>query len=130
MKKFMTIVAIATTLIISSAAVAHVTGNTFEGTVRFESSEMPALNFTMPVSRAADIFNLMPESVTTVCRQKYAAVRAECARAGRFSHEGVSVQRTGADPAMEFVFTVPGYKLTVSNVSWRMLDAMFGLGNE
>ena len=119
----------ATTILICSAVAVVTSGDTSNGTVRFESAETPSLNFTMPVSRVADIFRLMPESVTTVCRQEYAAVRSKCARSASFTHEGVSVKVAGNDPGLQFVFTIPGYTLTVNDVSWQTLDAMFADSN-
>ena len=117
------------TLVVSTVAIAHVIGDIpEEGTVTFESTQKPALNFTVPVSRAADIYRLMPESVATVCREEYAAVRGKSRRSAKFYHEGVKVQFSGEDPQLQVVFTVPGYRLTVRDVSWDRLDALFYTG--
>ena len=126
MKKFfiLLIAAVAATLTLCSASAA-LNGNDINGTVRFESDAIPALNFSMPVSRAADIFRLVPDSVAGVCVREYEAVRAKCDRASRFTHEGVSVRRTGDDASMTFEFAVAGYRLTVSDVSWADLDYLF-----
>lgn len=128
MKRFFILAAIVAATVLCTAAFAFVLDDDSVpngGTVRFESTHMPQLNFTMPVSRAADIFRLMPESVAGVCRQEYAAVRSKCCQADHFTYEGVNIRCAGADPALQFVFTVPGYKLTVSGVSWETLGRMF-----
>ena len=126
MKKFIifTLAAIVAAFTLCSARTNR-TGCISEGTVRFESSAMPALNFTMPVSRAADIYRLMPDSVTALCGSEYETVRSKSLRSSTFTHEGVKVRKTGDDPSMTFVFSVPGYKVTVSEVSWEDLDLFF-----
>ena len=96
-----------------------------KGIVQFESTAIPALNFTIPVSRAQDIFRLMPDSITTLCVSEYEAVRSKCNQKSRFTHEGVAVQWTGNDPNLTISFAVSGYKLTVIDVSWGDLDVMF-----
>ena len=128
MKRFFTVVAIMAAIVVSTAAFAYVTEGAPDstiGTVQFECTEMPALNFTMPVSRAAEIICLMPESVTGVCCQEYQAVREKIRRSSVFTHEGVQVQCTGADPSVKIVFSLNGCRLTVSGVSWETLDRMF-----
>ena len=126
MKKFIiiTLAAIVAAVTLCSATSA-LTGNTSNGTVRFESTSMPALNFMMPVSRATDIYRLMPESITSLCGSEYEAVRDRFHNSRSFTHQGVTVMRTGENPSMTFTFTVPGYKLTVSDVSWEDLDSLF-----
>lgn len=128
MKKIIavSIAAIAATIVLSAFG----SENGSKGTIRFESTDMPALNFTMPVSRAADIFMLLPESVTSVCCREYAIVRGQCNNTSQFTYEGVNIQCAGADPTLQFVFTVPGYKLSVSDVSWDTLDDLFGMVNQ
>lgn len=120
----LSIAAIAATITLCSAA-SSLSGNSSNGTVRFESSSTPALNFTMPVSQATNIYRLMPESVTRLCDSEYEAVRNKCLRSSSFTHEGVRVTKTGDNPSMTFVFSVPGYKVTVSDVSWEDLDFLF-----
>ncbi len=115
----------AVTLCSASAGMSDVTSS---GTVRFESTSVPALDFSMSISRAAEIFRLMPDSFTSLCSKEYEAVRSRCERYQRFTHEGVTIQRTGSDPALTIEFSASGYKLTVSDVSWEELDRMF-LGN-
>lgn len=126
MKKFIiiTIAAIAAAVTLCSAG-SSLTGNASNGTVRFESASVPALNCTMPVSRAAAIFRLMPESVTSVCIDEYGVVRKKCLRTSSFTYEGVKVRMTGEDPSLTFDFSIPGYRVTVSGVSWDDLDVLF-----
>ena len=129
MKKFIIFIlaAIVAAVTLSSATV-NLAGGTFDGTVRFESSAMPALNFTMPISRAADIYRLMPESITVLCGSEYESVRDKSVRSRSFTHQGVTVKRMGENPSMTFTFTVPGYRVIVSDVSWDDLDLLF-IGN-
>ena len=126
MKKFIifTLAAIVAAVTLSSATI-NLTGSTSNGSVRIESSSVPALNFTMPVSRAADIYRLMPESITALCESEYEAVRAKSFKSTSFTHQGVTVKRTGENPSMTFTFSVPGYKVIVSDVSWDELDLLF-----
>ena len=126
MKKFIifTLAAIFAAVTLSSATI-NLTGSTSNGSVRFESSTVPALNFTMPVSRAADIYRLMPDSVIALCGSEYEAVRSKSSNSASFTHQGVSVKRTGENPSMTFTFSVPGYKVIVSDVSWDELDLLF-----
>ena len=121
---FFNVAFIASILSLCSAIAATTSNNILPGTIRFESTEMPALNFTMPVSRAADIYRLLPSSVTDVCRQEYEAVLDKCNRSHKVNHEGVKIQWSGANPDLIFVFTVPGYKLTVSGVSVETMDSI------
>lgn len=131
MKKFIiiTIAAIVATVTLCSSS-SSLTGNSSNGTVRFESTSIPALNFSMPVSRATDIFRLMPESVTSACITEYEAVREKCHHSSSFTHEGVKVRKTGENPSMTFDFSIPGYKMTVSDVSWEDLDVLFTSNEE
>ena len=131
MKKFIiiTIAAIVATVTLCSAS-SSLTGNSSNGTVRFESTSTPALNFSMPITRATAIFRLMPESVTTTCINEYEVVRKKCLNTSSFTHEGVKVRVTGENPSMTFDFSVPGYKVTVSDVSWDDLDVLFTSNEE
>lgn len=125
MKKFIIILAAIVSAITLCSAAAHVTGNSANGTIRFESTSTPALNCTLPMSRAAAIYRLLPESVTALCANEYDAVRDKCLRSSSFTHEGVTVKRTGNDPSMTLTFSVPGYKVTVSDVSWADIEFLF-----
>lgn len=118
------LVAVAATVTLCSATSAF-SDDASISILQFESTSMPSLNFSMPVSRAMDIYRLMPESVTSVCVNEYEAVRSKSLRSSSFTHEGVKVRKTGDNPSMTFVFSVPGYKVTVSDVSWEDLDRLF-----
>ena len=108
MKKFIiiTLAALVAAVTLCSAT-ANLSGITSTGTVRFESSSVPALNFSMPMSRAAEIFRLMPESVTSVCVNEYAAVRDKSLRSSSFTHQGVKIRKSGENPSMTVGFTAP-----------------------
>ena len=96
------------------------------GTVTLESVSVPALNFSMPASRAVQILALMPDSIVDACRQEYRVVRTKCNSSSRFTHEGVQVRvtdRNGSTVSIEF--SVPGYKVSADDVSWTELDAFF-----
>ena len=125
------LVAVAATVTLCSATSAFSDDSSIS-ILQFESTSMPSLNFSMPVSRAMDIYRLMPESVTSVGVNEYEAVRSKSLRSSSFTHEGVKVRKTGDYPSMTFVFSVPGYKVTVSEVSWEDLDLLFigTAGNE
>ena len=128
MKRFFILAAIVVATVLCTAAFAFVLDDPSVptgGTVRFESTNMPELNFTMPVSRAAGIFRLLPESVSGVCRQEYEAVLDKCNRSHRVNHEGVKIQWSGVNPNQTFVFTVQGYKVTVSGVSVETMNSIF-----
>ena len=107
------------------SATSYVAGTSANGTIRFESTSTPALNCTLPMSRAAAIYRLLPESVTALCADEYDAVRSKCLRSSSFTHEGVKVKRTGNDPSMTLTFSTSGYKVTVSDVSWADIELLF-----
>lgn len=95
------------------------------GTIRFESSSMPALNCTMSMKSAVDILRLMPDSIIAFSMTEYDAVRDQLFNSTSFTFHGVKVKRTGENPSMSFVLTAPGYKLTVSDVSWDDIESLF-----
>ena len=114
MKKFIifTLAAIVAAVTLSSATI-NLTGSTSNGSVRFESSSVPALNFTMPVSRAADIYRLMPDSITALCGSEYEAVRAKSFKSTSFTHQGVTVKRTGENPSCRPLLELKRFGLAV-----------------
>ena len=126
MKKFLIIAIAAIAAITLCSATFNESESDYTGSVRFESTSRPSLNFTMSLDRANDIYRLLPESVTGTCANEYKAVRRKAAASSRFIHEGVSVTLTGNDPSLTFVFSTSGYKVTVSDVSWAELDLIFG----
>ena len=119
-----TIAVIATTITLCSAT-SSMSSNTSNGTLRFESTTMPALNCTLPMSRVTAIYRLLPESLTNLCFSEYQTVRDKLNHSSTFTHEGVRVRMTGEDPMMTIIFTIQGYKLTVTDVSWNDIDSVF-----
>ena len=68
MKKYIIIVIAAIVAAITLCSATSSLGDSAtKGTVQFESAAIPALNFVMPLSRAQDIFRLMPDTITTLC---------------------------------------------------------------
>lgn len=126
MKKFiiLTLAAIAAAVTLCSAT-ADRNASFPNGTIRFESSSMPVLNCTMPMKSAVDILRLMPDSIIALSMTEYEAVRDQVFHSTSFTYQGVKVKRTGENPSMTFTLTVPGYKLTVSDVSWDDIDYLF-----
>ena len=127
MKKIiiLAIAAIAATIALCSFAAAE-ENIPSSGTVTLESVSVPALNFSMPASRAVQILALMPDSIVDACRQEYRAVRTKCNTSSRFTHEGVQVRVTGRNGStVSIEFSVPGYKVSANDVSWTELDAFF-----
>ena len=98
-------------------------------------SAIPALKLALPFSffsfiiatlpKLTSIYRLMPDSITALCGSEYEAVRAKSFKSTSFTHQGVTVKRTGENPSMTFTFSVPGYKVIVSDVSWDELDLLF-----
>ena len=127
MKKIMliAIAAIAAVISLCSAASAVLSDNSSAGTVSLESSAVPALNCTMSISRAEDIIHLLPESITSLCKQEYVTVKGKCRNHSNFKYEGVNISLAGTDPSLNITFSVPGYKVIVDNVSWTTLDSLF-----
>jgi hypothetical protein len=128
MKKTILIViaAVAATFVLCSA-VSAASGNASTGTVSFESTQMPALNCTMQMAAASQIFHLLPGNIAEMCKDEYKAVRGKCVKSDRFTHEGVRVRVTRNDGATVSVeFSVPNYKVVAQDVSWVELDRLFG----
>ena len=97
-----------------------------QGTVTFESSAMPALNFTIPLKRVADIYPLVPENICGICSGEYETVRNKCHSSSNFTHEGVRVRKIQDNgKTVTLVFTLPGYKITVKDALWEDLDQIF-----
>ena len=116
------IAAIAATFVLCSAASAT-SENASSGNVSFESYQMPALNCSMQMETASQIFHLLPGNIGDMCRDEYKTVRGKCAKSGSFTHEGVKVQVTENNgTTASVVFSVPNYKVIAQNVSWEELD--------
>lgn len=126
MKKFIiiTLAAIVAAVTLCSATIDR-NASFPNGTIRFESSSMPALNCTMSMKSATDILRLMPDSIIALSMTEYDAVRDQLFNSTSFTYRGVKVKRTGENPSMTFTLTAPGYKLTVSDVSWDDIEFLF-----
>jgi hypothetical protein len=119
-------VALVTTTLCSATAAIVTSGDTSQGVIRVESLNMPELNFEVPISRAAAIYDeLATENITSICEKEYRSVRGKCAYSSDFVHNGVRVLRTYEGTKMNFDFSVPGYHLYVKGVSWDTLDEIF-----
>ncbi len=128
MKKTILIViaALAAIFVLCSAATAF-SENASSGSVSFESTQMPALNCSMQMAAASQIFHLLPGNIADMCRNEYKAVRGKCAQSSSFTHEGVRVRVTENNgTTVSVVFSVPNYKVVARNVSWVELDRLFG----
>ena len=126
MKKIIAIVIAAVAAVVAlTAAVSAPESITTEGKVSIESSAVPALNCTMSIDRVGDIYRLVPGNIDDVCRKEYIAIREKCGSRSRFTHEGVNVQVKDNGGTVTMVFSITGYKLTVSDVTWKELDNIF-----
>ena len=126
MKKFIIITLAAIAAAVTLCSATSSSNNNFpNGIIRFESSSMPALNCTMSMKSAVDILRLMPDSIIALSMAEYDSVRDQLFDSTSFTYHGVKVKRTGENPSMTFVLTAPGYKLTVSDVSWEDIEFLF-----
>ena len=131
MKKTLILLAAALVAAVTLTAAASSSDNAgLQGTVSFESASMPALNFTMPLHRAADIYPLVPDNIREICAREYATVRTRCQSSSDFRHEGVKVrvQQQPGTSALTVSLSSSGYTVTASNVRWQDLDALFAAG--
>ena len=97
-----------------------------EGTVSFESSAMPVLNFTMPIGQAKNIYRLVPSNIADICAKEYTTIKQKCNSSSDFTYEGVRVKVKKDGSSLTFVFSLNGNKLTASDVTWTELDTIFG----
>jgi hypothetical protein len=98
----------------------------WQGTVTFESSAMPALNFTVPLKRVADVYPLVPDNICGICSGEYETVRKKCDSSSRFTHEGVRIRKIQDDgTTVTLEFALSGYKVTVKDALWENLDQIF-----
>ena len=96
-----------------------------EGKVSFESSKMPALNCTLSIDRARDLYWLIPANICDLCTKEYAAVRNKSNNSSHFKHEGVDVRITEIERKLTVELSYDGYKVVASNVTWAELDNIF-----
>ena len=126
MKKIVILLLAATVAAVTALSLSAFDGTQGQGTVSFESRNVPALNCSMPLSQAARIYRLAPANLKSLCEGEYETVKGKCFSSSRFSHEGVQVrilEDDGARVSLEFVLS--GYKVTVRNASWGDLDRLF-----
>ena len=98
---------------------------TSEGKVSFESAAMPALNCSVSIGHAMDMYRLVPGNIEDVCRKEYVAIRQKCNSRSHFSHEGVDVRIKDNGNTVTIEFRTSRYKIVVSDVTWTELDNMF-----
>lgn len=126
MKKVIIIIVATVATIAFTASISASNNNPSQGVVSFESSAMPTLNCSMSLQNARNLFVLIPGNIQDICREEYKKVSNKCSRSSSFTHEGVYVRVTHNDGQLAtIVFTVPGYKITAQDVSWKELDGMF-----
>ena len=124
-----------TLIILLAALIAAITLTAFvsasdsaqwQGTVTFESSAMPSLNFAVPLKRVADIYPLVPENIIGICSGEYETVRKKCNSSSSFIHEGVKVRKIKDDgTSVSLELSLPGYEVTVKDALWENLDQIF-----
>lgn len=126
-KTLILLVAAVVAAITLTASVTASDGAVREGTLSFESAAAPALNFTLPMHRAADIYPLLPANITGICAREYDSVRRKCQTSSNFTHEGVKVRvKPSNGSTVTIELSVSGYKITAADVSWEELDRLFG----
>lgn len=96
-----------------------------EGKVSFESAKMPALNCTLSINRARDIYWLIPINICELCTKEYAAVRNKSNKSSHFKHEGVDVRITEKERSITVELNYGGYRVVASDVTWADLDNIF-----
>ena len=126
MKKILVlaIAAIATIATLSAFAGAS-DAITSEGKVSFESATMPALNCSVSIGHARDMYRLVPGNIENICRKEYVTIRQKCNSRSHFSHEGVDVRVKDNGKTVTIEFRTSGYKIVASDVTWTELDNMF-----
>ena len=96
-----------------------------EGKVSFESSKVPALNCTLSIDRARDLYWLIPTNICDLCTKEYAAFRNKSNTSSHFKHEGVDVRITEKERSITVELSYSGYKVVASDVTWADLDNIF-----
>lgn len=125
MKKIIVLAIAAVAAVVSLSAFASASDTASEGKVSFESTSMPALNCTMSIGHAWEIYRLVPFNIEDVVRQEYVTVRQKCKSRSRFTHEGVDVRVKDNGETVSIELGISSCKLTFSDVTWRELDNMF-----
>lgn len=130
MKRFIAIVIAATAAIVTLTASISAADNNSAGTVSFESSSMPTLNCTVSIAHAKEIYRLIPGNIADICEKEYVSVQRKCSTRSHFTHEGVDIRVSVSGETVTIIFSVSGYKVTASNVTWNELDNIFLGRNE
>ena len=100
-------------------------------TVSFEFPTMPALNCSMYLEEADQIYQLLPGSITSACEKEYPVVRQKCRKSLKFTYQGVGVhvlEDNGKSATIEFIYR--GNRMLVQDASWKDLDRMFNMSVE
>ena len=126
MKKILILAVAAAATIATLTAFASKSGLTSpEGRVSFESAALPALNCSVSLGHAMQMYNLVPGNIAEICRKEYVAIRQKCNSRSHFTHEGVDVRITDNGKTVTIEFRASGYKVVASDVTWTQLDNMF-----
>lgn len=126
MKKPLVIIIAAIAAISLTASVIAAPSPSSEGTVSFECASMPALNCSISILEASRIYSLVPGNIRDICEEQYVIVSDMCARNPRFTYQGVNVRVMKNDGRVATIeFSVPGYKITAQDVSWKDLAIIF-----
>ena len=125
-KTFILLVAVLVAAVTLTASVSASDSAQWQGTVIFESSAMPALNFTVPLKRVDDVYPFIPDNISEICSGEYETVKKKCNSSSRFTHEGVRIRKIQDDgKTVTLEFTLSGYKVTVKDALWENLDRIF-----
>ena len=126
MKKILVLAIAAIATIATLSAFASTSdSNSPKGKVSFESAAMPALNCSVSIGHAMDMYRLVPGNIEDICRKEYVAIRQKCNSRSHFTHEGVDVRIKDNGKTVTIEFRPSGYKVVASDVTWTELDNMF-----
>lgn len=125
MKKTVLFVLAALFAVVLTASSVASDNNQSEGRVSFVSSQMPALNCSMTLNRAKDIYWLVPINICELCAKEYAAIRNKYNTSSHFKHEGVDVRITEKEGRVNVELSYLGNKVIASDVTWADLDVIF-----
>ena len=129
MKKIIVIALAALAAIALTASVSASDSIPSKGKVSLESTATPALNCTLSIGNAEALYRLVPGNIKNLCRKEYVAVQEKCSMRSQFSYEGVDVRTTERGSTITLEFSIPGYKIVASDVTWAEFDQLF-LGQE
>ena len=125
MKKALIIIGVVIAAISLTAYAANASSES-DGTVYFECAAMPALNCSLSIVEFSRIYSMAPDNIRDICEEQYVIVSDKCAKNPRFTYQGVNVRVLKNDGKVATIeFSVPGYKITTQDVSWKDLDIIF-----